>query len=79
MDEIGAAAPVHIPRAVERTQNPLNEASAKANLVECPGCHWPVPANELTGFTGRKMCRNCIAGWFGEDDDAEDGKSDARS
>jgi hypothetical protein len=33
-------------------------------------CRAAVPADQVSFFGGRKLCRNCIAGWF--DDEAED-------
>ena len=62
---------MHELRPVERRDDPQNRPPAKVNLVECSACHFPVPESELSVFTGRRMCRNCIAGWF-EDDDAEE-------
>jgi hypothetical protein len=39
-------------------------------------CRAVVPADQLAFFSGRRLCRNCIAGWF-EDDEAESDKTDA--
>jgi hypothetical protein len=39
-------------------------------VAECPMCRVVVPTDQLTYLMGRKMCRNCVASWF-EDDEAE--------
>ena len=40
-------------------------------------CRGVVPADQLSFFGGRKLCRNCIAGWFEDDETETDGKRDA--
>jgi hypothetical protein len=39
-------------------------------VVECPMCRVSVPVDQLTLFSGRNLCRNCVSAWF-EDDEAE--------
>lgn len=61
---------MHVFQTVERLQDSSNRPQAKASLVECPTCHFPFASADLTTFNGRKMCRNCVAAWF-EDDEAD--------
>jgi hypothetical protein len=62
---------------VERDTLIPNRPHPKIAVAECPMCRAVVPADQLNFFSGRRLCRNCIAGWF-EDDEAEsDGKRDA--
>ena len=62
---------MHLPVAVDRVGDSQHDTHPKVPLVDCPTCRFPVPENEVMAYAGRKMCRNCIAAWFDEDD-AED-------
>jgi hypothetical protein len=62
---------------VERDTHIPNRPHPKIAVAECPMCRGVVPADQLSFFGGRKLCRNCIAGWFEEDEADSDGKRDA--
>jgi hypothetical protein len=62
---------------VDRTPDVPNRPHVKLSVVECPMCRTLVPIDQLNYFSGRKMCRNCIAGWFDDDDAENDDKRDA--
>jgi hypothetical protein len=40
-------------------------------LVECPMCHSRVPESKLGWHIGRKLCLDCLAAWF-DDEETED-------
>lgn len=64
-------------RTVDRATDLSNRPQPKVNVIQCPMCRAVVPTEQLTYFSGRKMCRNCIAGWFDDDDSENDDKRDA--
>ena len=66
-----AAAFMQSVRVMERTPEFSSREKGAAALVECPTCHFPVASKEVTVYAGRRMCRNCIAACF-YDDEAED-------
>ena len=72
-----AAAFMQSVRVMERTPEFSGREKGAAALVECPTCHFPVPAKEVTVYAGRRMCRNCISAWFYDDENDEDDKRDA--
>jgi len=55
---------------VERSTDLPNRPHPKVAVVECPMCRVSVPVDQLTLFSGRNLCRNCVSAWF-EDDEAE--------
>lgn len=38
-------------------------------LIECPACHYTVPARNMTTVFGRQLCLSCAGAWFAEDED----------
>jgi len=68
---------MHRPFFVDRIPDSLRSPQPKVHLAECPMCRDTVPADQLTRFIGRTMCRNCAAMWFEEDEAENDGKADS--
>jgi len=64
--------------SVERERHSSNHPNAKEALIECPTCHFLVPAWQLTTFTGRRMCRNCASAWYDEDEAEKEKNPDSR-
>jgi formylmethanofuran dehydrogenase subunit E len=62
---------------LERATDLPHRPQPKLSVVECPMCRTVVPVEQLAYFSGRKMCRNCVAGWFDDDDVESDDKRDA--
>jgi len=68
---------MHCVVTVDRSQDALKSPQSKVHLAECPICRDTMPADQLTRFIGRPMCRNCAAMWFEEDEAESDGKTES--
>ena len=68
---------MHSPHIVERLLDPPNRPQPKVVVAECPMCRIVVPADQLTHFVGRRICQNCAAAWFEDDEPEKNDKTDA--